>query len=180
MLNFSLVILALVILIFQNILLLNEETLILLCFVVFCWTAVQKLGTSVYDDLAGRSNKIENLLKSSLNETLTSVQTSIKLHKKFQSLFLSFRALGNHFFNLVFLVTNYLPSYAFNSNATTYPKRFIFTRRLEQQTTKLLALLLCQKLGMAVSTKLFCMNDLEINYFSCFHKIAAREYIQSI
>lgn len=176
MFNFSLISLTSFILIYQNIILLNEETLILFCFIAFCWIIFTKLNKSIYNDLANRSLKTENSLTTSLNQLLEVLIYSIKLQNKFKSMSANFENLKIHFLKLAVIITDKLPAYSIYKSETIYPKKFKFTQNIEQQTVKLLALILSQKLNRIVSTQYFCRLNLKNPYFLCTYKINLREY----
>lgn len=84
MLNyFLLIILLSLVLIAQNIILLNEETLILVCFITFCYLAVKNLSTSFKTNLDIRSNKIEVTLKNSLKQTSYTLNNTLNIQNRF-------------------------------------------------------------------------------------------------
>lgn len=176
MLNFGLISLTSFILIYQNIILLNEETLILFCFVVFCWIVFNKLNVSIYNDLVERSKKTENSLFNSLNQLLKLLGYNIELQNKFKNLLINFKNLKTHFLKLTTTVSNQLPAYSIYKSKILYPKKFKFTQTIEQQTSKLLALLISQKLNRIASTQYFYKYNLRSPHFLCIHKISLREY----
>lgn len=180
MINFGIISLISLILIYQNILLLNEETLILVCFIIFCWAAFNKLSESSYEDLTQRSKKVENSLDNSLNEVLKELNSSIRNQNKFLNLSSSFESLANHLFKLSSAITNQLPVYLSNKSETVYTRKFIFIQRLEKQTVKLLALLLIEKLNKIVLIQKFCTYELKVSNFLCFQSINFLKYINNV
>lgn len=171
MFNFSIIGLVSLILIYKNILLINEETLILICFIIFCWIAFTRLSDSLYNDLINRSKKIENSLTSSLNEISEVLTYNIENQHKLKNLPNNIEKLGNHFFKLNSAIANHLPLYISNKSEVIYTKKFLFIQRLESQTIKLLALLLVQKLSKLVEVQKFCTYNLKVRNFICFQSI---------
>lgn len=180
MVNFSIISLVSLVLVYQNILLLNEETLILVCFIIFCWAAFNKLSESTFEDLIQRSKKIEDSLDGSLNEVLKELNSSIENQNKFKNLSSNFESLANHLFKLSSAITNQLPIYLSNRSETVYTKKFIFIQRLEKQTIKLLALLLIEKLNKIVLVQKFCTYELKVSNFLCFQSINFLKYINNV
>nr|AHX02500.1 ATP synthase B chain precursor [Schimmelmannia schousboei] len=180
MFNFNFSILTILILISQNILLLNEETLILFCFILFCIIAFNKLNKSISLDFSERAHKIENSLIESLNKVLKSLRTHNELQILSNNTVSNFKFLKNHFYILTKMFGKKLPEYKLQKLQFLYTKKLIFTQRLEQQTTKLIALLLSQKLYKLTHIKHFYTHQLKISSFLCFYKISLREYLEII
>ena len=180
MINFSIISLISLILIYQNILLLNEETLILICFIIFCGVAFTKLQESIYTDLRERSLKIENSLENSLNQVLKTLNYELESKQNFQNLPINFQNLANHFFKLSSAVSNELPNYLSTKNKNIYTKKFMFVQRLEKQAIKLLGLLVTQKLNKFVEIQKFCTYNLKVTNFKCFQSIDLLKYLKSI
>lgn len=180
MLNLSLISLTSFILIYQNIIILNEETLILICFVTFCFITFNKLNKTLYIDLTARSLSTKTLLSTSLNHLSTSLNHTIKLQSEFKNLINHFNHLKIFFLKLEALVSDNLPIYCINKSKAIYPKKIKFIQNLEQQIAKLLALLLIQKLNKVVKIQRFCKHNLKIQRFFCFQKISLREHFNQL
>jgi len=91
MLNyFVLIILLFLVLIAQNIILLNEEILILSCFITFCWLTLKNFSVAFSENLNARANKIEKLLKTSLKDISGVLKSILNIQKKFRNLFQTF------------------------------------------------------------------------------------------
>nr|AYR06698.1 ATP synthase B chain precursor [Rhodogorgon sp.] len=177
---FNITIIILIILIFQKIFLLNEETLILFCFISFIWIGLKQVGNLIYDNLEEQSNKIENLLKKSLKQTSISLKKYISLKLKLNLLISSFKKLGDHFYKLITLTINKIPLYQKQQLTLIYLKRLLFIRRIEQQVSKLIPLLISSRLVNITDLKYFYTINFKINYFSCLQKISIREYIKLV
>lgn len=175
-----LAILFFMILISQNILLLNEETLILICFVTFCWLVVQKLSFLVKKDLDIKSYKIKKTVQKSLVDVSSSLETTLSIQDKFWALFHNFKLLGNFCSKFVNLVTDWSVRHTIKFNRIPFSKRLQFIIRIENQTTKLISLLLIRKLHKIAELKQFYRSKLSNPYFMCSYKINIREYIQAI
>nr|AYR06626.1 ATP synthase B chain precursor [Renouxia sp.] len=180
MFNITLTTLVFIILIFQKIFLLNEETLILFCFISFIWISLYQMRSSVFINLNEQSDKIEISLKKSLKQISFSLKEYTHIKLKLNILLLSFKGLGDHFYKLVSLLVNKLPLHQKQQLSLIYPKRLLFINRIEQQVIKLIPLLISSKLIKIVDLKHFYTKNFEINYFSCLQKISVREYIQLI
>lgn len=180
MTNFGIIILISLILIRQNILLLNEETLILICFIVFVWIVFTKVNESFNFDLIQRTKKIEKTLVSSLEKILKSINQNLKTHQEFKNLVSHFKNLASHFFKLSSAISNELPFYLSKKSQITYSKKFIFIRHLEQQTIKLLILLISRKLSKFIFIQQFYAQNLKLPNFLCFQSINLLKYIKNI
>ena len=88
--------------------------------------------------------------------------------------------MGQNTLKFIEISSIFLTSYKINSSKTPFPKRLLFISRLEKQTSRLLTLLLIQKLKKVVELKYFCGSVLSIPYFKCTNKITTLEYIKTI
>ena len=168
------------ILVSYNIILLNEETLILICFVFFIWIILNRFNQFAMNYLVEYSLTIETTIKESLIQVLNSLEKVIGLHLKFRSLITAFNNLKFHFSRLLFLILKYLPIFHKKKQFFLYPKRFLFTKHVEKQAIKLLTLLISRKLNKIALMKQFYSRGFNITYFSCFQKISLREYLTKI
>ena len=181
MLNyFAITTLAVLILIAQNVILLNEETLILVCFITFSWLAVKNLSGSVAKDLDIRSATIENDLKKSLKYVSNTLSNTLGIKDRFWNVFNEFKSLGNNCLNIVNVMTMWSVKSSIENAKVPFPKRLQFISRLESQTAQLLSLLVAHKLQKVTNLKHFCHVHLNNPHFACLGKISTREYINSI
>jgi Mitochondrial ATP synthase B chain precursor (ATP-synt_B) len=172
--------LLLVLLTFNNIILLNEETLILICFVVFSWLFNKNLGVLLKNDLNERSTKIKNLLETSLKEVSTSLNTAINTKYRFWNLFYNFERLIRHCLKFGYVVIDWFNDCNFKTTQSTLLKHLQFISRVEVHTSKLLSLILIKKLKNIVSLKSFYSSKLENPYFICLHKINIRQCVRFV
>nr|YP_011017020.1 ATP synthase subunit 4 [Gracilaria hainanensis]WQB61698.1 ATP synthase subunit 4 [Gracilaria hainanensis] len=180
MLNFSIVIILLLILISKNLILLNEETLILFCFIVFCWLSFNKLKESIHLDFEAQRNEIETKFLDSFKSIVDSLIVNLKWQKLFPILITNFSILEKQFLNLSSKVSTQLPLIQNQESRKVYLKKLFFAKRLEQQTSKLIGLVLIKKLEKITFLKFFYSIKLKIMIFQCNYKIALREYIETI
>nr|WCH57636.1 ATP synthase F0 subunit b [Hypnea wynnei] len=178
MLNISIVVLVSFILVYSNIIILNEETLILICFVTFCFIAFNKLQNVVFEDFQSNSQKIKISLSKSFIELMNSLRLVFKHKYIFENIISNLQFLKNHFIAFGFLTSKKLPIYLENNVEVIYPKKLIFTQRLESQTSKLLALLLNYKLNKITNLQNFYTHNCKITTFLCINKITLREYLK--
>jgi Mitochondrial ATP synthase B chain precursor (ATP-synt_B) len=181
MLNyFLLIILLSLVLIAQNIILLNEETLILVCFITFCYLAVKNLSTSFKTNLDIRSNKIEVTLKNSLKQTSYTLNNTLNIQNRFWIVFNEFKSLGNNCLDVINVITDWSLRNSIKETRIPFPKRLQFISRVENQAAQLITLLIIRKLKKTTSLKTFCSSKLVNPHFVCLDKVNIREYIQSI
>nr|UAD89499.1 ATP synthase F0 subunit b [Gracilaria changii] len=180
LINFSIVLVLSLILISKNIILLNEETLILLCFITFCWLGFNKLKDSLNADLENQKNNIKFKFLESFKSIVNSLSASLKLQKLFPLLITNFIILEKHFKSLSLKTAQKLPLLQDQEVQKVYFKKLLFTKRLEQQTSKLISLLLVKKIEKITFLKYFYSTRVKISVFKCNSKIVLREYIEAI
>nr|WCH57660.1 ATP synthase F0 subunit b [Hypnea sp.] len=180
MLNLGFIILLSFVLVYLNIIILNEETLILICFLMFCWIAYNRLGKSIFEEFNKDSKKIEDLLFKSLEEVSNLLHIFLNYQSVSKNLTNNFKELREHFIKLGFVTLKKLPIYVTQKYEIVYPQKLLFTERLEKQTSKLLVLLLNQKLNKITNIQSFYTYNLKIRNFLCINKIILREYLKSI
>nr|YP_009130768.1 Ymf39 [Agarophyton chilense]AKA27623.1 Ymf39 [Agarophyton chilense]ASP44551.1 ATP synthase F0 subunit 4 [Agarophyton chilense]UAD89524.1 ATP synthase F0 subunit b [Agarophyton chilense] len=180
MLNLSIVIGVSLILISKNIILLNEETLILLCFITFCYLGFTKLKDSIAEDFDNQKNKIRNEFLESFQLVLNSVSINLKWWKIFPGLITNFVRLETHLKSLSSVMVLQLPIIKNHEIKRKYFKKLAFTKRLEQHTNKLIVLLLIKKIEKITFLKYFYSTKIKISPFKCNSQIALREYIEII
>lgn len=180
MLNFAFISLLFLFLIYQKLFLVNEEFLILICFITFCLLLTHRTKDSVNTDFLDRSNLIKNSISKSLNEIVLISEEIIFLHKKSQNVVSDLKSLKNHFLKLNLVVSNQLCQYSVQKKKSIYYKKLQFIQRLEQQSSKVLIFLLNQKIDKTVILKNFYTKTLKIPNFLCFDKIMLRECFEIV
>nr|YP_010199716.1 ATP synthase F0 subunit b [Gracilaria flabelliformis]UAD89674.1 ATP synthase F0 subunit b [Gracilaria flabelliformis] len=180
MLNFSIVVILSLILISKNLILLNEETLILLCFITFCWLGFTKLKDSLYADFESQKKEIETKFSESFKSIVSSLIVNLKWQKLFPILVANFGILEKQFTTLSFKMIGQVPAIQNKELQKTYLKKLFFTKRLEEQTSKVISLVLVKKIEKITFLKYFYSTKVKIATFQCNYKIALREYIETI
>nr|AVK39578.1 ATP synthase F0 subunit 4 [Sheathia arcuata] len=165
---------------FNNIILLNEETLILSCFIVFSWLFNKNVGTLLKKDFNHRSNEIKSTIQLSLKEIEISLNKALNTKYNLWNLFYNFKLLAKHYLKFSYIVSDWYYSYKLKTTKTNFPQRLQFIYRLENCTSKLLSLVLTKKLIKIVQLKSFYSLKLKNPYFICLNKINIRECLQSI
>nr|WCH57876.1 ATP synthase F0 subunit b [Catenella fusiformis] len=180
MLNFGFTSLASLTLVYLNIIVLDEEILILICFITFNWIAFNRLGENIFSSLKNQASILENIITNSLNSLLDKLLLAIQLKKKVKNLSIDFQALKNRFIKLSSVVLSKFPDHLAQKLNSAYPKRLQYVWRFEEQTVKLLALLLNKKLDKLISTQKFFTNNLKVVNFIRINKITLRERFKTI
>nr|YP_009684863.1 hypothetical mitochondrionreading frame [Gloiopeltis furcata]BBK20776.1 hypothetical mitochondrionreading frame [Gloiopeltis furcata] len=180
MINFGIITLTFLVFVYQNIILINEETLILLCFVAFCWLAFNRLKNAVYSNLTETSKKIETSVIVSMDQLSRLLTYSVESQRILKSVVSDLESLGNHFHVLNSTLLSNLPHRLVKKSSETYPKKLLFVQRLEQRTAKLLPLIVSRKLAKVAFINKFFAHKVKISAFTCKHNISVREYINTI
>lgn len=178
MLNISIIVLLSFILVYSNIIILNEETLILICFITFCTIAFNKLNNSTSKDFETNSNKIEASLSKSLIELIEGLKSVFIYKYIFKNIALSLKLIKKHFVTFGIISFKELPKYIIKNAEKSYPKKLIFINRLENQSSKLLVLLLNYKLSKITDIQNFYTYNCKMTIFLCIDKVVLREYLK--
>lgn len=180
MLNFIITVFVFILLVTQKVLLLNEESLILLCFIIFVFLGINNLGNSVKDSLGTQSNLIKEHLTKSLHKLIEILYNLSSLNKNFKLVLIQFTKLKNYYKNLVNLLSKLIFNYNKYYLNLTYIKKLKFLNKTELQTIKLLSLIIMKKLTSIIKSKYFYSSSLKFNQFKSLNKIVVRECIQII
>nr|QNM39641.1 Atp4 [Gelidiella fanii] len=180
MLNVSVISFTTLILISQNIILLNEETLILICFVTFLWLLLSRLSSSMKKDLENRALDIQNLIANSFERVMTSLNNELQTQTEFKNLTHNFKLLKEHFVDLNLFISCKLEKFILDNYQETFKKKLIFVQRLENQSSKLLALLIVKKLNKAINLKTYYWTTFKVPVLVCAYKISLREYLEEV
>lgn len=167
-------------LISQDILLLNEEILILISFITFVIFGFYRFSKVISTELLISSQKLELNLQVSFSQQLTLFQYFIKNKTNTILLLNDFKSFKNHILNLSKLVGNSLILHNRQKLARIYPNKLILVKRVEYQSTKLISLVISEKLFTILLLKNFYIKNFNINYFNCLQKISIQESISLI
>nr|AVK39561.1 ATP synthase F0 subunit 4 [Paralemanea sp.] len=177
---FNLFALLLVLLTFNNILLLNEETLILISFVAFSWLFNENVGLTIKTSLNKRCHGIKNSLETSFKEVSVSLDNSIKSKHKFWALFYNFQQLAKHYLRFIYATVGWFSDHKLKITRASFLKHLQFVSRAEKQVSRLLFLLLIEKLKDVTLLRNFYCLKIKIPYFLSLHAVNVRQCIHSI
>lgn len=180
MINISLIVSLILILIFQEIIILNEETLILVCFILFNWLIYSNYRFSINQILQTRTDFIEENLRYSLNNNYLVLNRIIINQKNLKNLKKIFLDLKQHIIKFNCFIITELPNYQLKSYQLALFKKLIFTKNIEQQTFKLILLILLKKIEKIATLNQFYVKTLKISSFKSLVKISNREYFKLI
>lgn len=180
MVNVTFLFSAFVFLVYKKIFLLNEETLILLCFVVFVFLTTNYLKKMIYESLIDQSIKIKNNFKNSIKQLFLLFSTFSRLKINLNQLKQKFVVLNNYYNKLTLLLVLTLPNFNKGKIVLIYQKRLEYLKKVEWQTSKFIALIIIKKLNQIIKLKQFYSNNIKNNNFLCFNAITLREYIHLV
>ena len=180
MTNITIILFTFVFLVAQNILLLNEEALILLCFVIFTTLSLNNLSMSVSSSFQEQASQIEDSLKTSLKNHLEFLQNFTVLKTSLKKVLQNFTVLKTYHLKLIALLTSFSSNYNKSFLTYFYNERLSLLGKVENQMTKLLVVVLIRKLDNTINTKNFCRVSLKSSQFLCLDAILLRERIHSI
>lgn len=180
MVNLSVIIILFILLVTQKILLLNEESLILLCFVIFVNLGMNKVGILLEESFKLQSNEVKVSLIESLKKLQTLIQNFITLNSNSKLFLKKIVATKNYYKTLTFLLSNYILVCNKYYLTGLYIKKLSFLDKTEEQTTKLLIAIIMKQLNIIVKTKYFYTNYVRFNQLLSFTNISIRECIQLI
>nr|YP_009541984.1 ATP synthase B chain precursor [Neogoniolithon spectabile]AYR06654.1 ATP synthase B chain precursor [Neogoniolithon spectabile] len=165
----------------HNIILLNEEFLIFLCFIAFVMLNVNKFGTPVYDNLKKESINLENNLKNFYNESLISLKKNNSYKKRTSKrCFLIYVHLGNYYYNFGSLFNVFAKNCMEDKLNSSLNKNLAFLHKVEKQTLKLFTLILIDKLQKLLILKGFYSKTLKVKNFKSINSLSIRESINKI
>nr|YP_009541976.1 ATP synthase B chain precursor [Synarthrophyton chejuense]AYR06646.1 ATP synthase B chain precursor [Synarthrophyton chejuense] len=172
--------LSLLFLVYKKIILLNEETLILLSFITFVYLTSKNYGDSFSKYLENESNNIKNNLLRSLKKIYFGFLKFSEYKKNVNLSIYNFSILGNYYRKLMFLFINSLKTFNKINTVIVFKKRLDYLKKIEDHTTKLLALLIIKKLNKVITLKKFYGIHIKNRNFLCKNKITLLEYIKII
>ena len=180
MINAAITLCIFIVLVSQKILLLNEEFLILLCFITFVLLGLNNLGESIFESFRTQSSFIEKSLKESLNKNLIVLkQLSLFLNLP-KTISQKFEILKTYYQTFTQLFSRLLVNYNKSYLILSYQARLNFLSKVENQTVKLLIIILTKKLTKIIKIKQFYISSIRINQFLCLEKVSLRESINLI
>lgn len=127
-----------------------------------------------------QSEDIRNSIQNSFNYLISNLNSELSGQKEFKNLPNNFNQLKHHFIALNAIISTKLNTFSTNRYQEAYKKKLAFTRKLDNQTSKLLALLIVKKLNRIVETKDFYLKSLNLPILHCTYKISLREYFEFV
>nr|YP_011017829.1 ATP synthase F0 subunit b [Pseudoceramium tenerrimum]WQF69705.1 ATP synthase F0 subunit b [Pseudoceramium tenerrimum]WQF69741.1 ATP synthase F0 subunit b [Pseudoceramium tenerrimum] len=163
-----------------NILLLNEETLILLVFSVFSFLSVNKITPMISNFFEVQQTDI----KSGITTSSTKLLALLKQRQHFLNLSSNWTneltKLKQHFLQFNSLVLKQWPHVYQEQLLTKITKKLYFSQRLETQLLKLISLIVLDKLKSILQVQKFCTEILQVQKFTSTEKIYLREHLKKI
>lgn len=177
MVNIVILLFTFVFLVTQNILLLNEEFLILLCFITFVLFILNNLSNTINEIFKTQSIQVASLLKNSLNQILQTLNQVVVLKDYSSNLLNKFVKLKFYYCGLMNVLANFIPNYNKVILQVTYQNRLLFLNKVEKQTIKLLIIILLKKLTKIIKIKNFYEHVIKSPQFLSLELISLRECI---
>lgn len=178
MLNSSIIILLLLVLVSKNIVLLNEESLILMCFVTFCWVSFIKFRDLINVNFEEKISNIHGELKDSFNSILKVLSINLRQKESISNFIFDFHLLKNYCCKINKIITGNLPFLRKKTTQKVYIGKFFFIKRLEQRVAKLIVLMLAKKIERIASLEYFFATKIKVLIFIHNYKISLKEYIK--
>lgn len=164
----------------QDLLLFNEESLILICFISFSWLFIKNIGTGINEYFQNESKKIEGSIFTSYNDLLIKIKNKLQVNYKKLILKTYFIKIKEYYLKVNFKLINKLIDLQITKKQINFNTKLYFAYNIEQQFKKLIILLIITKINKLIFLNLFCSKTLKINKFYCFYKICLREYLKLI
>ena len=180
MTNIAITIFIFLLLVTQKILLLNEESLILLCFISFTILGFRNSSEVICNSLEKQSSQIKVSLTQSLTKLILAWKQFSILYKNSKVTLKKFNELKTYYHRLVTLLSNLLPSFNKYYLSFAYSQKLVFLDKIEKQTIKLFLMIILKKLNLIVKNKYFYSSSVKVNQFICLNSILLRECIQFI
>ena len=180
MINITILFFTFILMVTQNILLLNEESLILLCFITFVILGLNNIAPQLTSYLKNQSLQIETALKTSFKQVLEVLQQFTVFKTFLGDTFSNFKLLRTYYLKLAGLLVKFLPYYNKSLLRISYKKRLIFLNKVEEQTNKLFIIILLQRLNKIIKIKKFYKEKLKLKQFLCLEQICLRECIELV
>ena len=180
MINLIITLFIFILLVTQKILLLNEESLILLCFITFIFLGITNLGTSLSNSLNSQSKQIQINLSNSLIKLINLVNNLINFNKNYELIFTNFNKYKNYYKKLSILLSSLLLNYNKCNIIWIYKKKLVFLTKIEDQTLKLLGTIILKKLNNVIKLRYFYTSSIKVYQFNTIHTILLRECIQLV
>lgn len=178
-LNIGYLFLGFALLVSTKILLLNEESLVLLCFVAFTYLVISKLGNNVSVELDKRADKIKFELNDSFKEVENHLRTTVSMYNLNYGLKEQINSLKNfcdlNTKNLVYKMHENLNFHV----KTEFPKKLSIVLIIEEEVNFLLCTLFCLELDKMINLNRFYVI-LGLSRYIIINQIGNQERIMLI
>ena len=178
-LNFSFFLLMFLLVKF-NILLLNEETLILIVFCVFSFLSTVKLGPIIFEFFKVQKINVKANIQTSTKKLFQVLKQQRLMLTVSSNWVLEFSKLKTQFLIFNASVLKYWPQYYQVQKILSIKKKLIFSKRLELQIAKLISLIIFEKTKQNTISQRFCIKTLSIKKFINSEKVYLREHLTKI
>lgn len=169
-----------IILVSSDFLLFTEESLILLCFIVFCTLSYNNLNNSINNYFNNINLKTIKKIDDFYNLIIDFFNKEISYKKKEKDVLNQFLKLKNYYLNLNNEFSNKILKYQNNKKISVLNDKLIFTLNLEKQYQKLIINIMLLKIKKLITLNLFYKNNIKIKDFFCVSKINLLEYLKKI
>lgn len=169
--------LVLLALIYHNIILINEESLILLCVIGFFWLIIEYFSNSIIFEFNQKILNIENLIKINLKQIILLLKKNLNIQSQSLSFFKSLKKLKIFCYNFVININFLSNKFIINNIKLEFLKRLQFISSIESQTAKLILALLVLRLTKIAQISCFFANKMNNKHFLCIYKINIKETI---
>ena len=161
----------LIFIISNKLFLFNEEFLILICFIAFCFVVYSKLTSTIQIRFDEKINTTESLIFESLLKIEKNLESKYYLNKKiigFKKLFIS---LKNYYVNLTNKFLLNFVTYIENLEKSNVLNKLFILKFIELEYSKFIFLLITKKINSLSRLIFFLSNHLLIKRFKIFNKI---------
>ena len=170
----------LIILISNNLFLFNEEFLILISFIGFCFIIHEKLSPLVHVSFQDKIFSLKTITLDSLNNVHSNLVKKKKMNKEIKNFKLLFSCLKNHYLALSKIFLNNLLNYLNNKEKSSILLKLTLLNRIEKDYTKIIFLLINKKIILIGFLLKFFNNNLKIKKFKTISLINKLVLIKKI
>nr|YP_011017779.1 ATP synthase F0 subunit b [Pseudoceramium inkyui]WQF69625.1 ATP synthase F0 subunit b [Pseudoceramium inkyui] len=163
-----------------NILLLNEETLILLVFSVFSFLSISKLTPMISNFFEVQQVGIKSNITTSFIKLLDLLKQQQHFLNSSNHWTYELIKLKQHFLEFNLVVLKQQPQVYQEQLSKKLSKKLYFSQRLETQLLKLISLIILDKLKTVLQVQNFCVKTFQLQKFKSTEKMYLREHFKKI
>nr|YP_010620217.1 ATP synthase F1 subunit 4 [Dictyomenia sonderi]WAX04253.1 ATP synthase F1 subunit 4 [Dictyomenia sonderi] len=169
-----------VLIITNKLFLFNEEFLILISFISFCFVISEQLGNFVKNHFEAKTDKIKNSLLISLNLIKNVLIESKKINQKIILLQNNFTSLKKYYIKFSTDFFAQLILFLNNKEKANFLNKLYYLNKIEKDYLKLIVLLLLKKINVLDLLIKFYGNKLKIKRFRTLNLINKLNLIKKI